>query len=231
MTVKNITALVALAGLIVFANVTSAQGTASTSSLPRVNKQIREERAEFRETVVKPTLQDIKLQREGMKGTSTEVKKEIRAGIKDTKEELQGKRQTFKEDMRKKLAEGLRMRILKSLSRIDESLNRLENINRRVETRIAKLEASGINPITSKELLIVAKSKHVIARTAVSNARLAISEATISTSTDTGALKDRLKNAEISTKDAHQATVEAVTSLQGLSLNASTERGTSTPKQ
>lgn len=231
MTAKKIALLVSFASVALFLGATSAQALTATSSLPGINKEVREERADFRENVVKPTLQDIKEQREAMKGASSTTRTEIRGDIKTQREELKEKRQSFREDMRKKLAEGLRARLLKSLSRIDVALDRLENINRRVETRITKLESAGINPITSKELLIIAKSKNLVARTAVSDARSALSAATISTSTDTGALKDILKTAETSAKEAHKATTEAVSSLQGLSDKASTERGTSTPRQ
>lgn len=188
----------------------------ATSTVPAVNQIRRGEIRDFRTNEVRPTMQSIKEQRENMKGQSTSTKAQMRNVIKDERDALKEKRQALMEDLRKKLAEGLRLRILKSLEKLDDTLTRIENINGRIEQRIARIEASGVNPITVKDLLTVAKDQDVLARQAIQAARTAIASATISTSTDKNALKDTLEEAKQSVKDARTATVDAISALHGL---------------
>ena len=199
-----------------------AIATTSTDVMPGINREVRESRQTFQEETVKQALQQIREQRESARGETNEVRAQIQSEIQEGREALQEQKRVFREDLRKKLASGLRARITKTLLRLDEVIVRLENINKRIETRITRLESEGLTPVTTKAMVQESKEKSDLAKTSIQNAKMALASAAISATTDTEELRNILKAAEMSVKEAKTATVDAIASLRGLGQPATT---------
>jgi len=189
-----------------------------------------------------------------MKATSTEVrirtreeyeakKQEIEQQRELLKAEIEAKRETIKDEIeqrREKVMDDIRDRldnfIDKIVDRFDASIERLEKLAQRIESRISKYEAEGINVTKSKELLVIAKTKIETAKTSVAaleteTLNVIGSNATTTTAlkADFNELKSQLEKAKKDIKAAHTALVDVIENLKpGLNKNDSLKKATTT---
>lgn len=202
--------------LLALTGVALAQTTTNTppkSGVPAVNKEARDARAEFRTNVVAPIKNEIKDLKDG-KATSTKDK--IKSEIKDLRGEIKQKRDEFKAEVKKKLEAAAVARLNKNLDNMQEAVARLENINTRIGSRIAKLQAAGENVTLASSTLLIAEGKATDANTAIDTARANIASATAASTTDVNLIKEYVKTAEESVKAAKEATAKAISVLKGL---------------
>src|SRR3989344_8520291 len=137
----------------------------ATTTLKAANKEDRPEvRAELK--AQKDQLQsDIKAKRE-----------QLQKEMEQKREALKEQRQTFKEESHKKIARAAVERINKTLNNLQEAINRIIDINGRIETRIAKLQEAGVDTTEAESALANAEEKADAALTAIEMAKATISE-------------------------------------------------------
>src|SRR3989344_4403823 len=152
-------------------NVTAQSTTdASDDSVKRpilnAVKEVREDRAE--------AIAALKAQREQLQQDIKEKREQLKQEMEEKRESLKEQRQAFQEEARKKIAQSAGERIRRTLDNLEAAVNRIIDINGRIETRINKLKEAGENTSEAEASLLNAEEKAGAALTAIEMARAAI---------------------------------------------------------
>lgn len=152
----------------------------------------------------------------------------------DKMEERKGNMMERKEAILKKLDEkGKQMVvkiILKVQNKFSEAINRLVKIDAKIETRIAKFEAKGINVIDTKALLVKARADLKIAQANLAALPTAIKTTLSAETVSKDELKTAIAKAKESIKAAHASYVQVVASLSAKDELKEMKHATSTKK-
>jgi hypothetical protein len=186
------------------------------------------------------TASEIKAEREKMqiefKAKNEEMRKEIEAKKEEMRkeadekrEEMKKKGQEMREELRKKIAGETINRLANTLDKLSEAVIRYQDINTRIEDKIASIKQNGGKDVSKvEEALKIAKDKASLASVSVENARLTLNQSSTASSTDMISFKAVLKTTEESVKASREATTKAVTMLKGFS--PATRPATTTPQ-
>ena len=165
--------------------------------------------------------------------TSSQMKTELQDRIQKQKDAIKAKLQEASNKIMEKKLDEQRKKIAQEYV---VAIRNLNNLADRVESRIKKMEAAGINASTSQSLLDIANSKIEIAANDLTALQTALSSTT-STSTRKAILasvKTQADKTRTDVKIAHKALVDAINSLvpgQNKEKNATSSKeseGTST---
>ena len=151
-----------------------------------------------------------------------------KSGNDSIRDQMEAKREALKtavEERRDTAINKIKDRIAdftdKVIKRFEAALERLEKLATRIESRIAKMEAEGIDVVEAKELLLAAEAKIEIAKTSVAEISLPLQDVISDTGTTTAAIKGKYESlrAEIvkakeDIKAAHAALVEVILNLK-----------------
>ena len=165
-------------------------------------------------------------------GDATSTAKERREAAR---ENLAEKREARTERLNERAKSRISAYVKRITKRLDAALDRLERIADRVESRIAKLEEKfadrGLDLSDAKALLDVTRDEIASARENISSIESAAEEAldTDNPRESFTAVRELIKTAVGSVKDAHRALVEAIKVVK-VGVSAETDTSTSTPE-
>ncbi len=186
---------------------------------PGVKKQVQEFRQETKEVraeVRNETQQKI----DATKANLQQNREEARNVVQAKKEELKQKREEFRAEIKKKIAENVRLRLERNLRVMLDAVIRLESVNKRLEERLVIIEKNGSNSAAFN--LAEAKARVESAKTAALKARNDVEAAkakvvaAAGTEVDVNLIKEYVKTAEESVKAAKTATAKAISSIKGI---------------
>ncbi len=153
--------------------------------------------------------------RDALKNKVAEVKDRAKEMIQKGKEKVQEVRKKL-EDQRSKRVADFNQRML---VRFDASINRLENIASRLDSRLGKLAKDGQDVTDFRIALDVAKSKIALAKTSLSEVKTALEAVAVSETpkTDFEMARGKLDAIKDAIKQAHAALVDVIKSIKGSS--------------
>lgn len=99
----------------------------------------------------------------------TEEKTAIKAEISSTTSAIKDLRQGLKDAIEIKIGKKLDAQKLKIANEFENAMKQLQNLATRIESRITKMDASGINTASSKVLLETARTKITLAGIEITN--------------------------------------------------------------
>ena len=141
------------------------------------------------------------------------LKDKVEAKREDIKERMEAKREDIKDK-----AKGIFSDFSKKvIERFNAAIERLDKISGRIESRIGKLEAEGVDESNAKGLLVIAKAKLDIARVSVANISIAVNNAITASSTlkmNYPAVKNVVEKAKADLKNAHRALIDVVKNIK-----------------
>ncbi len=145
--------------------------------------------------------------------------------VKERHEENQASREASKGAKREDHIKRLKEVFTKILNRMTLALERLINIQGRIENRITKLESEGKDVSTAKSALDVAKIKKAAAQAAIDTAKANIGGIDTSSTTRETVLTSvaNIKNAKRALQDYHRSLKDVVKILRGLSGKEATK--------
>ncbi len=166
-----------------------------------------------------------------------ETRKEVREDIKDirndAKEDIKNEREGLKSDIDAKRLDVAKQIAKKRydlmLARYKATIQRIENIQTKIVTRIEKIKAAGGKTEVADKLVVEAKTHIAEAKTSYAKLEVAIQAAIEATATTTASttpknVKDMTKNLKTLTQEvekhiqaAHKSLEKALGSLKGLS--------------
>ncbi|HEY9584623.1 MAG TPA: hypothetical protein VJI33_03540 [Candidatus Paceibacterota bacterium] len=183
----------------------------ATTTLRTVSKEDRPE-----------AIAALKAQREQLQQDIKEKREQLKQEMEEKRESLKEQRQAFQEEARKKIAQSAGERISRTLDNLEAAVNRIIDINGRIETRINKLKEAGENTSEAEASLLNAEEKAGAALTAIEMARAAIAESDSATSTDVLSFKAILKTTQDVAKAAREATSHTIGLVKGLGPKTAT---------
>lgn len=192
-------------------------GTKRPGLLPILNKEIRAREEALKESIDAKRA-EIKTQIETRRG---EIKADVEAriGIKKegTASTSEAKRMEMKARVEAKAKMNVENVIRNMTARLTAAIERFENISGRIDTRLEKLKAGGVDVTAAAALQVTAKAKIADAKVAVA----AIVKPTISTEATREEVKaalegvrSQVKAAEDAVKAAHKALMEVVVAMK-----------------
>jgi len=159
-------------------------------------KESEEKRAKLKETI-KENRDKIQKERE-----------DLRIEIKDKKAKLQIEIEKKRNNQIEQIKE-------RAIKKITAAIVRLENMQARLETRIAKLDEKNIDTATAKASLMVSKQKIVDAKIAIENVKSIVTTIDMKVSEKVNLVKEAGKKVELLLKESHKSLVEAISNLKG----------------
>lgn len=172
---------------------------------------------------------ELKERRDELQKEIEEKKAEMRKKEEERREEMKKKGQEIREELKKKINEGTINRIANTLDKLSEAVIRYQDMNTRIESRVAVIKENSNGDASKVEAALkIAKDKAVTASVAIENARTTLNQSMTASSTDLISFKATLKTTEEAVKDAREATTKAITALKGLGPVA--PKATTTPQ-
>lgn len=165
---------------------------------------------------------NLKNQREQLKSDIKAKREALKQEMEQKREALKEQRKTFQEEARKKIARAALKKISRTLDNLEAAVNRIIDINDRIQTRIDKLKGAGENTSEAEVALANAEEKASVALTAIEMARATIAESSSATSTDVLSFKAVLKTTQDSAKAAREATSHTIGLVKGLGPKTAT---------
>ena len=144
----------------------------------------------------------------------------IKQNIEAKKESIKNSIEERRENALSKIEERVNKFLQHINERFDTAIERLENLARRIDSRIAKLEAEKIDVSKSKEMMLAAKAKIEVAKISVSNLPLTLVGSTTSSTTtasikaDFKSIRTKIEKAKNDIKAAHAALIDVVKNLK-----------------
>ena len=173
-----------------------------------------------------------------IKDKMMEKKENIKERIASSTEEMRNKMEERKnqaekrkDEMRDKIRERISNFMDNMIKRYNAAIGRLDKLATRIDSRIKKLEAEGIDETVSKDLLVTAKAKIEIAKISVSTIANVASTTTASTTdlkTSFPGLKSALEKAKKDIMAAHRALIDVVKNIKP-GRNKDDKHATTTP--
>lgn len=168
--------------------------------------------------------------------TRKDGKNTVREGLEGRKEAIKQAVEEKREEIAEKVKERLAEHISKVIERHNAALTRLENVARRIESRITKMEAEGVDVAKSKELLATAKMKITEASVSIAAVKPKADQVLAGDiRTLYPELKDLISVAKEDLKEAHAALIDVIKNLkpgqnkpQDVSKHSSSTAATST---
>ncbi len=153
--------------------------------------------------------------REAIKNKAAEVKDKAKEIIQKGKDKVQEVRKKL-EDQRSKRVADFNQRMV---TRFDASINRLENVASRLDSRLGKLAKDGKDVTDFRTALDGAKSKIASAKTALSEVKLSLETMVVSETpkADFEMARGKLDSVKDAIKQAHAALVDVINSIKGAS--------------
>lgn len=149
------------------------------------------------------------------------IREENKEKINSIKDQVKAKIEALKTNRKAKIEQANRERIAdyaeKITKRFTEANERTADLNARVESRIVKLSANGIDTTLSKTALTLAKTKLETAKLEVEKLKTEIINSLSSSESVKITWKssnDLIKKVEKLVKEAHGATIQAINSLK-----------------
>jgi chromosome segregation ATPase len=258
--ITTITAtLIALTlGTAVIANAeNSTKPQPRAGGMPPLRQEIKNEKAEFRKDVLKPTKEQIKnkieegkdrieSERAKIASTSPEgrkdireniknIREEVKTGVKETRMELKEKRKEFQTELKKKIETATRKKIENNLNAMSENLSKIGDLNTKIENRLAKLTTDGKDVTAPRTALGLAKDAWQAAKSSIENARTYLDSVIASTDKtgDINQIKEYLKTAEEKLKTSREATNKVVVELRKLTppITPNANNSSTTPRE
>lgn len=135
---------------------------------------------------------DIKSNREDVKELMKKREEELKARRQETEEKLKEKRQVLKDKRYEKFLE----RIQKVLKNRSEHLQRLDNIHDKIQSRIDKLKARGIDVSSAQAALVACSDSKAAAQASIKSAEDGISNIDFNSTTAADQAKAQVKAIE-----------------------------------
>jgi ABC-type transporter Mla subunit MlaD len=181
---------------------------------------------------------EIEQKRETLKTEIEKRKTEFKTEINNKKEEIKSEVEKRKEGAISQIKERLAKFTSNTVERFNAAIDRLEKLAQRIDSRIGKLEAEGVNVSKAKELMVIAKLKIETAKTSVSGISLQSELTASSTATSTAMIKKdfdglraQLDKAKTDIKAAHAALVDVVNNLKPGRNKTATSTATTTENE
>lgn len=159
-----------------------------------------------------------------VKQAVAEEKDKIKAQIASTTANIKNIRQELKTAIEIRIGKRLDVQKLKITNVFESAIQNLKDLNARIESRIAKIEASGIDVSSSKNLLDIAKTKVTLADTELTNLAnlLAQDIPAVSTSTEIKAerktmlqsIKTQSEKTKAAIKTARASIIDVINSMK-----------------
>lgn len=143
--------------------------------------------------------------------------KEKRENTQERRQDVREKIATKQAQLREISVEKIKSVFSKILQRLNAALARLDNIAKRIATRIDKLKARGVDTASAEAALLNAESKGSAAAVAIENAQAQIDAIDPSSTTVKDAVhsaKNAIGGAKQALKSYHKALVEAIKNLK-----------------
>jgi exonuclease VII small subunit len=185
-------------------------------------------------------INEIKQTITNIKQKAAEEKAQIKAQIASTTADIKNAKQELKDAIEIKIGKKLDAQKIKIANEFENTIKQLQSLVTRIESRIAKMDASGINTTTAKALLETAKTKITLANTEVTNLENVLAQQ-IPASTSTSSISQRViilksiktqsEKTKAAIKVARKAVIDVVNSLKpGLqkTKNSTSTESTST---
>lgn len=150
-----------------------------------------------------------------------EKRETIRDQVEAKKEAVQNQMEERRSNALDKIKERVSDLMAKVIKRFEAAVERLEKLSDRIESRIKKMEAGGIDVIKAKELLATANLKIEVAKASVAGITLPLTNTVSGTSSTTALVKEKysllrtqIAEAKEDIKAAHAALVDVIRNLK-----------------
>lgn len=181
---------------------------------------------------------ELEQKRETIRTEIEKRKEELKTEINEKKDSIKNEVEKKRENAINQIKERLAKFVANTIERYEAAIERLEKLAQRIDSRIAKFEAEGVNVTKAKELMVVAKLKIETAKTSVSGINLQSELTASSTATTTVMIKKdfeglrvQLEKAKTDIKAAHAALVDVVKNLKPGRNKTATSTATSTENE
>ena len=215
--------------LVAFGNIALAEETRTASTTRNQIKDIRKEQLEKQKEMREETKNRIDTLRDEAKD-----RRENASTSRATTTREERKENRVDERMQRQ-REIIKAHFTKMMRRLDAAVLRLEKLAARMDTRIDKLTAKGVDMTKAKEKMTIARGKIADAKQAIADARTA-ADALVNSEKPKelfGDIRKLIKKAEQTVKDAHRALVEALREIKASAglRDGDDDHGSSTPKR
>lgn len=165
---------------------------------------------------IKQTITDIKQK-------AAEEKAAIKAEISSTTAAMKDLKQGLKDAIEIKIGKKLDAQKLKIANEFENAIKQLQNLATRIESRITKMDASGINTASSKVLLETAKTKITLAGIEITNLENLLAQQIPASASTTllrqrtailKSIKTQSEKTKTAIKIAHKTIIDTVNSLK-----------------
>lgn len=181
---------------------------------------------------------ELEQKRETVQKEIEKRKEELKTQINEKKDSIRNEVDKKRENAVNQIKERLAKFITNTIERYEAAITRLEKLAQRIDSRIAKFEAEGVNVTKAKELMVIAKLKIETAKTSVSGINLQSELTASSTATTTVMIKKdfeglraQLEKAKTDIKAAHAALVDVVKNLKPGQNRTATSTATTTENE
>lgn len=149
----------------------------------------------------------------------------------ESRVELQNKKAELKGEIEKKRNNQIEQIKERAVKKITAAITRMENMQTRLESRIAKLDVKKVDTAQAKTSLAISKQKLADAKTAIESVKSIVTTADMKTADKVKAVKEAAKKVEVLLKESHKALVEAIVSLKADKDATQLETKTSTEEK
>jgi hypothetical protein len=181
-------------------------------------------------------IDEIKQKITDIKQKAAQEREGIKTELASTTEKLKDLRDEKRSELEMRIGKKLDQQKLKITNAFEMAIRNLKDLVSRIESRITKMEANGINASSSKILLDTAKAKVVLADTELTNlGNLIVQNIPTATSTKNAerkailqSIKAQSEKTKAAIKVAHKSIVDVINSLKPGQMKEKDKRATST---